>query len=161
MQHSARKLNMSGTKYNPPEQLLNEDFTYYDNEQSFGMAGNNYHNAEIQYIQVEKPVTVEKIIEKPVIRQVVVENLVIQDVIREVIVEVPYRVTVEQPIYVQADCDVDQDAACKQMVAEVYGQLGCVMMENARLRMKIAELEAELPLDQREEMYDLLPRELK
>src|SRR3990167_1274716 len=65
----------------------------------------------IQYVEIDRPIMVEKIIEKPVIKQVVIENPVVQEVVREVIVETPVHVRVQQPIYIQSDVKTDVHAS--------------------------------------------------
>lgn len=115
-------------------------------------------NHPVQYVEVDRPIMVEKIIEKPVIKQVVIENPVVQEVIREVVVETPVHVRVEQLIYIQSEAKVDVHSSCKQMIAEIYGQLGCLLMENVRLRAEIQDLEDEMPLDVDQDSADILPK---
>ena len=159
--HQATKLNLHdrsipGYGYSHEADMYHQGG--YTHDVSFGF---NNHGADVQYIEVEKPVHIEKIIEKPFIKQIVIENPVVQDVIREVVVEAPYEVTIEQPIYIQTESHIDVDAGCRQLIAEIYGKLGCMLMENKRLRMKIAELEEELPIDMHEAEADILPHDKK
>lgn len=95
--------------------------------------------SEIQYVEVEKPRIVEKIIPKEIVEEVYVNVPVVREVVQPVYVEVPDEKYVEVYNILPPPCPVIPEKY-RKIIAEGNTKLVLFLMENDRLNRRLAEL---------------------